>query len=99
MTFSVHLEHPVPDYDVWKAAFDADPLGREAAGVLHYRILRPVDDPRRVSVDLEFADRPGAERFRESLLQLWMTGGAMAVMRDPVVRIEEVAEASRPAAG
>jgi hypothetical protein len=96
MAFSVHLEHPVPDYVVWKAAFDADPLGRAAAGVLAYRILRPVDDPRRVAVDLEFADRPAAERFRESLLQLWTTGGAMEVMRDPVVRIEEVAEARRP---
>lgn len=98
MAYSVHLEHPVPDYDAWKAAFDADPLGRTAAGVRAYRILRPVEDPRRVAVDLEFADRPAAERFREALLRLWTTGGAMAVMRDPIVRIEEVAEARTPGA-
>jgi hypothetical protein len=98
MTFNVHLEHPVPDYDAWKAAFDADPLGRAGAGVLAYRILRPVDDLRRVAVDLEFADRPAADRFREALLHLWTTGGAMTVMRDPVLRIEEVAEAGAPSA-
>ncbi|HEY5630205.1 MAG TPA: hypothetical protein VIR16_11920 [Candidatus Limnocylindrales bacterium] len=95
MTFSVHLEHPVPDYEAWKAAFDADPLDRAGSGVLAYRVLRPVEDHGRVAVDLEFADRESAERFSASLRRLWSTSGAMAIMRDPVVRIEDVAEARR----
>ncbi|HEY5628358.1 MAG TPA: hypothetical protein VIR16_02500 [Candidatus Limnocylindrales bacterium] len=95
MAVYVHLEHPVPDYDAWKAAFDSDPLDRRASGVVAYRILRPVDDEGRVAVDLEFADREAAERFRSALLRLWTSGGAMAVMRDPVVRVEAVAEAAR----
>lgn len=92
MTVLVHLEHPVPDYDAWKVAFDSDPLDREASGVRAYRILRPIDDPARVAVDLEFSDRTTAERFREALLRLWSSGPALAVMRDPIVRIDAVAE-------
>jgi hypothetical protein len=95
VTVSVHLEHPVPDYDAWKAAFDADPLDRAASGVLAYRVARRADDPRQVAVDLDFADRATAERFRESLLQLWSTSPAAAVMREPLVRIEDVTEVRR----
>jgi hypothetical protein len=95
MTVCVHLEHPVPDYEAWKAAFDADPLDRAGSGVLAYRVSRWVDDPGLVAVDLDFADRPTAERFRESLLRLWSTSLAMALIREPVVRIEEVMEARR----
>ena len=25
----LRIEHPVPDYDAWKQAFDSDPIGRE----------------------------------------------------------------------
>ncbi len=41
----LRIEHPVPDYDAWKEAFDSDPIGREPSGVRRYRILRPNDDP------------------------------------------------------
>ena len=30
----VRVEHPVPDYEIWKRdAFDRDPLGRAPSGV------------------------------------------------------------------
>jgi hypothetical protein len=29
----LRIEHPVPDYDAWKEAFDNDPVGREQGGV------------------------------------------------------------------
>ena len=33
-TTVVRVEHPVPDYEIWKReAFDRDPLGRERSGV------------------------------------------------------------------
>jgi hypothetical protein len=95
VAFVVHLEHPVPDYQAWKAAFDSDPLHRRASGVKAYRIVRPMNDPGRVAVDLEFADQPTAERFREALIRLWQSGGAMAVMHDPIARVEAVEEHRR----
>ena len=52
---TVQIEHPIRDFDGWKAAFDRDPARREASGVHRYRIFRPVDDPHFVSVDLDYA--------------------------------------------
>src|SRR6185295_12984999 len=49
----VQIEHPIRDFETWKAAFDRDPVQREASGVTSYRIYRPVDDPRYIAVDLE----------------------------------------------
>ncbi|MEW6225743.1 MAG: hypothetical protein AB1627_14060 [Chloroflexota bacterium] len=93
MSVHILLEHPVPDYEAWKGAFDADPVHREASGVRSYRILRPVDDPNYVAVELEFADRERAGAFREALLALWRSSAAQAVMRDPQIRIVEAVEA------
>ena len=52
--FTVQIEHPIRDFDGWRAAFDRDPAGREASGVRCYRIFRPVDDPKFVIIDLDF---------------------------------------------
>ena len=41
----LRIEHPVRDFDIWKEAFDADPVGRERSGVRRCRVMRPVDDP------------------------------------------------------
>ena len=38
----LRIEHPVPDYDAWKEAFDSNPISREHSGVRRYRILRPM---------------------------------------------------------
>ncbi len=68
----LRIEHPVPDFAAWKReGFDSDPLGREQAGVARYRILRDVDDPNYVMVDLEFDNRDEAEAFRAALRDLW----------------------------
>ena len=50
----LRIEHAVSDYGTWKAAFDSDPAGRAQSGVRRYRIMRPVDDPHYVMIDLEF---------------------------------------------
>ena len=52
--FTVQIEHPIRDFDGWRAAFDRDPAGRETSGVRRYRIFRPVDDPKFVIIDLDF---------------------------------------------
>src|SRR4051812_32639743 len=51
----VRVEHPVPDYEIWKReAFDQDPLGRAPSGVRRHRVLRRGERPSRVAVELEF---------------------------------------------
>ena len=56
----LRIEHPVPDFDAWKQAFDSDPLDRKRSGVRRYRILRSLDDPNYAIVDLEFDDADDA---------------------------------------
>lgn len=67
----LRIEHPVPDFDAWKAAFDSDPLDRKGSGVRSYRIQRPVDDPGYVIVDLEFDSRAEAQEMRDALVEMW----------------------------
>lgn len=89
----VHIEHPTVGFDAWKAAFDRDPIGRKRVGVRHYRIVRDVEERNHVAIDLVFEDRPAAERFRASMLQLWQTPQAGAVLAGaPSARIVEEVE-------
>jgi hypothetical protein len=60
----LRIEHPVPDFDAWREAFDGDPIGREQSGVRRHRVLRPVDDPSYVMIDLEFDSPNEAEAVR-----------------------------------
>jgi hypothetical protein len=64
---TLRIEHPVSNYDTWKAAFDSDPIGREHSGVRRYRILRPTDDPNYVMIDLEFDSASEAEAVHAEL--------------------------------
>ena len=57
MPYIVRIEHPVPSYEGWKQAFDADPIDREQSGVTRYRIVRDTVDPSYVQIDLEFEGR------------------------------------------
>jgi hypothetical protein len=63
----LRIEHPVPNYDAWKAAFDSDPIDRERSGVRRYRILRATDDPNYVMIDLEFDSASEAEAVKAAL--------------------------------
>jgi hypothetical protein len=72
----LQIEHAISDFEVWKRAFDADPVRRKESGVRRYRILRPTDDPRYVKVDLEFDSADEAEAFRAALRELWGSGRA-----------------------
>ncbi|MGH3004917.1 MAG: hypothetical protein ACRDOS_03265 [Gaiellaceae bacterium] len=85
----LRIEHPVPDFDAWKQAFDGDPVGREQGGVRRYRILRQVDDPNYVMIDLEFDSSSEANAFLAALRDLW---GRVDVIRDPKARIVEMVE-------
>jgi hypothetical protein len=89
----VQIEHPVRDYASWKAAFDRDPVHREASGVRRYRVYRPVDDKDYIAVDLEFDDLPRAEAFRVALEDLWRSPQAAATLGgQPRARVVETVE-------
>lgn len=60
---TLHIEHAITDFGVWKGAFDRFAEMRERSGVLRHRILRPVDDPNYVVIDLDFASAGEAEKF------------------------------------
>jgi len=89
--FVVHIEHPVLDYDRWKAGFDSDPVGRAQAGVRRHRVLRSADDPDVVVIDLELDTEAAARRMLESLHVLW--GRVEGVLiTGPQGRVLEVVE-------
>ena len=87
----LQIEHAVPDFDAWKKAFDGDPVGREKGRVRRHRVLRPIDNPNHVIVDLEFDTLTEAEAFRAALRELWgrVEGG---LIKSPQLRIIETVE-------
>jgi hypothetical protein len=90
MTTILHIEHSVPDFDGWKKTFDSDPLAREKSGVRRYRVLRPVDDPKYVMIDLEFDSTIKAEAFRTALRDLWRPLEGQIMERPRVLIVEAV---------
>ncbi len=88
----LRIEHAVPNFDAWKEAFDSDPLGREQSGVRRYRVLRPIDDPNYVMVDLEFDSSSEAEAVRAALLQMWRRVEMEGLIGSPQARIADVVE-------
>jgi hypothetical protein len=87
--YIVRIEHPVPSYEGWKQAFDADPIDREQSGVTRYRIVRDTADPSYVQIDLEFDERGEADAFHARLQELWER---VSVVHDPAARVVEVVE-------
>ena len=87
----VRIEHPVPNFAAWKKIFDSDPLGRQQSGVRRYRILRSVDDPGYVMVDLEFDTLVQATATLERLRQLWGRVEG-TIINKPEGRLVEVTE-------
>jgi hypothetical protein len=92
----LRLEHAIRDFDLWKSAFDRDPIGRERSGVRCHRVFRPFDDPNYIAVDLEFDTLAEAEGFQVSLAELWLSReAAPALIGTPQVRIVEAVESKR----
>ena len=90
--YLVRIEHPIPDFVAWKKAFDSDPVGREKSGVRRYRVLRPIDDPKYVMVDLEFDSSSEAETFHGAMRDLWRGAEAKGLIARPQARIVEAVE-------
>jgi hypothetical protein len=88
---TLHIEHPVTDLAVWRAAFDRFAERRRQGGVYAERIQRPTDDDHYVVVDLDFPTREQAERFLSFLEStVWASRDASpALAGAPQTRILE----------
>jgi hypothetical protein len=89
--YILRIEHPVLDYAGWKKLFDSDPVGRKKSGVRRYQIMRPVDNPNFVLIDLEFDTVKQAEGLLAAMREVW--GRVQGtVLSDPKARIVEAVE-------
>ena len=68
---TVRIEHPIKSFEAWQSAFDRDPVDRQGSGVRSYRILRPVDDPEFVMIDLDFDTPAEASTFVGAMRRVW----------------------------
>ena len=88
---TLRIEHRVPNYERWKRAFDSDPVDRKGSGVRRYQIMRGVDDPNDVIIDLEFNTKSEAEALLNAMRHVWERVEG-SVMWNPQAWIVEVAE-------
>lgn len=87
----LQIEHAVMHFDAWKAAFDNDPVGRQKSGVRCYRILRPVESPEVVIIDLEFDTLDQAKALLAAMQEVWKRVGG-SLIQSPQWRITELVE-------
>ena len=89
--YTLQIEHGVKDFEMWKGAYDNDPLGRIRSGVLAGRIFRPIDDRHYVVLDLDFASHAQAQEFLDRLRSdVWAIPSASpALASGPKTRIVE----------
>jgi len=91
--YVLRIEHPVPDYDGWKRAFDADPLNRKGSGVRRFAVFRSSADANHVLVDLEFDTLDQAQAMLSALETMWgkVEGTLMSNARARIVtKVEDV---------
>lgn len=89
--FKLCIEHPVPSYENWKQAFDSDPVGRERMKVRRYQILRPVDNPNYVMIQLEFDTANDADALLNAMRAVWSRVEG-TIMTNPKAQIVEITE-------
>lgn len=70
---TLHVENTVRNFDSWKSAFDKFDRFRQDQNVRSYRVARSVEDPNRVTVDLDFDSVEDATTFRTGLEKIWET--------------------------
>ncbi len=89
--YKLCIEHPVPSYENWKRAFDSDPVGREKMRVRRYQILRPVDNPNYVMIQLEFDTASDADALLNAMRAVWSRVEG-TIMMNPKAQIVEILE-------
>ena len=80
------MNFEVDDFDVWKAMFDEDPVGRREAGATGHVVSRGVDNPNEGFVRLDFPSVEQANAFRERLIASGvLERGGMRLKAGPTV--------------
>ena len=89
---TLHIEHPITDFETWFDAFGRFADARRDAGVRSHRIQQPVDDPQFIVVDLDFETTEQAEGFLSFLrTKVWaIPENAPALAGEPRAVILEV---------
>jgi hypothetical protein len=81
---TLRIEHAINDYQLWKAAFDSFAPARAQAGVRGVAIRLPVDDPKFLTLDLEFDTAATAETFAQFLeQQVWSSSASSPALAGP----------------
>jgi len=90
---TLHIEHPITDFETWSSAFNRFADMRREAGVRAQRVQRPIDNPRYVVLDLDFDSTGEAEAFLRFLnSQVWgIQANAPALAGTPETMILETA--------
>jgi len=90
---TLHIEHPVTEFETWVSAFDRLADVRRQAGVRAHRVHRPIDDPCYVVIDLDFDTIEQAEGFLAFLkTKVWGNqANAPALAGDPLTMIVQPA--------
>ena len=94
----VIVRHKVADFPRWKEAFDAHMSSRKAGGELGHRLFVSVDDPRDVTIVLDWDNLDRAKQFASSddLKQVMQKAG---VVGEPELRfLQEAVSIRRSAA-
>ena len=93
---TLHIEHPIVEFAMWKSAFDRFEDARRQSGVIRYRIQQPINDDKYVVVDLEFGTTQQAERFLEFLRSvIWRSPeNSPALAGTPRARVLQLAAES-----
>ena len=60
---TLHIQHPITDFETWTTAFNRFGEARRNAGVQAQRIQRPVDNDKYVVIDLDFETVDKAQAF------------------------------------
>lgn len=72
MRATLHIEHPVHDFDAWKRVFDGFNDFRADHDVRSFRVGRRVGAESQVTIDLVFDDADAAASFHRALQeQVW----------------------------
>lgn len=90
--YTLRIEHRTANYSAWKQAFDSDPAGRERSGVRRYRVMRSLEDPNYVLIDLDFDTPSQAEALLGAMRGIWV-GPASSLISDPQARIVAAVDA------
>ncbi|QMU19687.1 hypothetical protein [Gordonia rubripertincta] len=77
--YQLRIVDTIPDFDVWRRAFDRYEPVRVDNGVLAYRVMRSVTDPTEVTIELDFADVAHSRAYVGILEKIWSTSGARNV--------------------